>query len=241
MTSASTISKVLVYLDVTQSTAFACCEFIAQSILVCKTGNAYHSCSKYYLKIYRCWIVWGYNIHVVIVPSILAFAVFGPSTYLRYYYSQKFNWLLLVIWVVEATSPLYHAHEIPSHVWQPMTVVARFALPIIVNVLVTSLIILKLFVVLRTVKATSDEQILGTTGGSTLRHIIFILIESGMMLLSIQFVQLVLFSVVGRTSNMVAFNLDILISGIYQMLNVSIVGLYISTSYFADNMGLDRV
>lgn len=62
-----------------------------------------------------------------------------------------------------------------------------------------------------------------------------------MMLLSIQFVQLVLFSVVGRTSNMVAFNLDILISGIYQMLNVSIVGLYISTSYFADNMGLDRV
>jgi len=48
----------LVYaITTTQFTLFAFCDFIAQSILI-----------------YRCWIVWGQNIRVVIVPSILAFA-----------------------------------------------------------------------------------------------------------------------------------------------------------------------
>ena len=35
------------------------------------------------LKIYRCWIVWGQNIRVVIIPSFLAVAYLGQSIYLH--------------------------------------------------------------------------------------------------------------------------------------------------------------
>ena len=42
------------------------------------------------------------------------------------------------------------------------------------------------------VKTTVDDRILGMTGGSTLQRILFILIESGMLLFFIQIAQLVL-------------------------------------------------
>ncbi|KAF8817017.1 hypothetical protein BYT27DRAFT_7247887 [Phlegmacium glaucopus] len=53
------------HLELLRATVFGCCDFIAQSILI-----------------YRCWIVWGCNIRVVILPSILAVAYLGRSTYL---------------------------------------------------------------------------------------------------------------------------------------------------------------
>ena len=34
-------------------------------------------------KIYRCWIVWGKNIYVVIIPSFLAITFIGQSIYLH--------------------------------------------------------------------------------------------------------------------------------------------------------------
>ena len=34
-------------------------------------------------KIYRCWIVWGKNIRVVIIPSFLAITYLGQSSYLH--------------------------------------------------------------------------------------------------------------------------------------------------------------
>ena len=35
--------------------------------------------SSQFSKIYRCWVVWGRNIRVIIIPSILAFAFLGQS------------------------------------------------------------------------------------------------------------------------------------------------------------------
>ena len=61
-----------------------------------------------------------------------------------------------------------------------------------VNALVTGLIVFRLFKVFREVRAASKERILGATGGNTLRTIIFILIESGLALFSIQFGRLVI-------------------------------------------------
>ena len=61
-----------------QVTVFACYDFMAQFILVRATGNAH-----YFLilqKIYRCWIAWGYNIRVVIVPSLLAYGIVFSTT-----------------------------------------------------------------------------------------------------------------------------------------------------------------
>ena len=65
----------------------------------------------------------------------------------------------------------------------------------VVNALVTGLIVFKILKVFLAVKATSVEQTLGSlssTGGPTLRHIIFIIIESGMALFAIQLVRVVI-------------------------------------------------
>ena len=65
-----------------------------------------------------------------------------------------------------------------------------------VNALVTGLIVFRIFKVFRQVKSTSEDQKLGATGsgGSKLRSVIFVIIESGMALFTIQLVRLVLSS-----------------------------------------------
>jgi hypothetical protein len=54
------------------------CDFIAQCIIVSINHCTYQSFySPKFSKIYRCWIVWGQNIRVVIIPSFLAIAFLG--------------------------------------------------------------------------------------------------------------------------------------------------------------------
>ena len=69
---------------IVQTTANGCCDFIAQCTLVCIN---YFTYDLFYLpnysKIYRCWIVWGKNFHVVIVPSFLAITYIGKSIYFQ--------------------------------------------------------------------------------------------------------------------------------------------------------------
>jgi len=97
--------------------------------------------------------------------------------------------------------------------------VTGLTLSMTVNALVTGLIVFRTFKVFRQVKTgTVDDQILGVTGGNTLRPIIFILIESGMALLSIQLARLVV-SVVATDS---AYNSRTLIITIHEILNVII-------------------
>ena len=63
-----------------------------------------------------------------------------------------------------------------------------------VNALVTGLIVFKILKVFLEVKtSTSVERTLGSTGGTKLRHIIFVIIESGMALFVIQLIR-ILFS-----------------------------------------------
>ena len=59
------------------------CDFIAQCIIVSIYHCRYHpfNYSPKPLKIYRCWIVWGQNIRVVIIPSFMAIAYLGQSIY----------------------------------------------------------------------------------------------------------------------------------------------------------------
>ena len=69
---------------IAQDTANGCCDFIAQCTLVrinhCPYCPFYSPKSS---KIYRCWIVWGKNIYVVIVPLFLAITYIGQSIYLH--------------------------------------------------------------------------------------------------------------------------------------------------------------
>lgn len=86
-----------------------------------------------------------------------------------------------------------------------------------VNAVVTGLIVFKIFKVFTKVKPTSDEKTLGAIrSGSKLLPIMFVMIESGMVLFAIQIVRVVLTIVPNEPAD-VGFHLTI---GIHEMLNV---------------------
>ena len=167
-------------------------------------------------KIYRCWIVWGYNIRVIIVPSFLAFAFLGPLIYLHLLID--FNLWFLAIWIAAGAAPLYMVQgQLYIADWEHTLQLTGLALSMTVNALATGLIVFRILKVFQEVKTSSvDSQISGVTGGSTLRPVIFILIESGMALFLIQLTRLV----TGIVNTDAGFDVYMLITGIHEMLNV---------------------
>ena len=105
--------------------------------------------------------------------------------------------------------------------WGVTVSTASFVISIAVNALVTGLIVFKILKVFLQVRATSTsvERSLGSgsTGGTKFRHILFVIIESGMALFAIQLVRLVLYVVPSVDQKY----LDFVIS-INQMFNVII-------------------
>ena len=97
-----------------------------------------------------------------------------------------------------------------------------------VNTLVTGLIVFKILKVFLEVKAIAVERTLGSLssngGGSKLRHIIFVIIESGMALFAIQLLRVVFVAVSdGHQQQIEAANL---VMGINQMFNVIITPVH---------------
>jgi hypothetical protein len=111
-----------------------------------------------------------------------------------------------------------------------------------VNTLVTGLIAFRILKVFLEVKAatTSVERTLGTTGGTKFRHVIFIIIESGMALFVIQLVRIVLYSFPGTQSVGFNFTYD-LFANINEMFNVIIRAVHFYIFCFTDIIYLDRV
>jgi hypothetical protein len=107
--------------------------------------------------------------------------------------------------------------------WEIPVALTSYLASLAVNALVTALIVFKIVKVFLQVKATSttasDERTLrlGSTGGTKLRHILFVIIESAMALFAIQVVRLVLS--LDLWAGYVPFDL---VAGIAQMLNVII-------------------
>ncbi|KAF8797765.1 hypothetical protein BYT27DRAFT_7246945 [Phlegmacium glaucopus] len=134
------------HLSFIQGAVSGCCDFIAQFILI-----------------YRCWIVWGCNIPVVILPSVLAF-------------------VFLVIWLAGNGSQIILSGQLVQPHWAQGMILAAVAVSMTVNALVTCLIVSKILKMYHEVKSAlgSDDQGLGATGGSKIRTAIFIVIESGM-------------------------------------------------------------
>ena len=72
------LQSLLFRIAIVQPTVFGCCDFITQCTLVRINHCTYHLFySHKSSKIYRCWIVWGKNIWVAIVPSFLAITYIG--------------------------------------------------------------------------------------------------------------------------------------------------------------------
>ena len=117
--------------------------------------------------------------------------------------------------------------------WAPLTTTS-LAETMTVNALVTGLIVFRILTVFLEVKtgSTSVERTLDSTGGTKLRHIIFVIIESGMMLLVIQLLGLVFWVRAPLTANdSVTIALDYLVV-ITEMFNVIIRSvLFFSISF----------
>jgi hypothetical protein len=99
-------------------------------------------------------------------------------------------------------------------------ILTSFVLSMAVNAMVTGLVVFKILKVFLQVKAvtTSVERTLGTTGGTKLRHVIFIVIESGMALFAVQLARMTL----GLQTDPELKKAVTIIVGIYEMFNVII-------------------
>ena len=115
-------------------------------------------------------------------------------------------------------------NELVNAGWGNAVTITSFTLSMAVNTLVTGLIVFKILKVFLEVKAatTSVERILGTTGGTKLRHVIFIIIESGMALLAVQLVRFVLFNLPVNLQSEPVYNAYVMIIGVNEMFNVII-------------------
>ena len=143
--------------------------------------------------------------------------------------------LPLAIWIAAGTA--YIIGGLFFSAWNGILSVTGIALSMTVNALVMSLIVFRIIKVFRDVNPTSYERFLGTTHGSRLRSMIFVLIESGMILFSIQLVRLVLVSLEDWAGSLAVFKAYPLIFAIHEMFNV-IIKSDISPFYFADNVAI---
>ena len=105
-------------------------------------------------------------------------------------------------------------------------------LSLVVNALATGIIVLKIFAVYQKVKPTSKEKTLGATGGRKLLSIMFIIIESGMALFTMQLLRLVLYLMSSQNAVMQGYAITL---GIDQMVHVIITIPHLKFSYFTDS------
>ena len=183
--------------------------------------------------------MWDCNIRVVIIPSILALAYLGLSIYLDLL--PDFNLLRLGIWLAGIGSSFLAEDFIQTAPWGFITTDTGVAISMVVNALVTSLIVWKIFKVFREVQqgSTSSEKSLGVNSGRKYRSLIFLIIESGITLFAIQLVRVILSIPAFSSSIPIIFASNFIIVT-HQMLNVIII-LVVINLYFADNVDLARV
>ena len=223
-----------------QAIANGCCDFLAQCILVRINHCTYHWHLFYWpiisSKIYRCWIVWGQDIRVVIIPSFLAIAYMGQSYSHLISQFQIFTSSSLAFWLTAyMTTALSEATSILA--WVSTLIVTSLTVSMAVNALVTGLIMFKILRVFLKVKPIC-ELASGSAQDTKIqvRHVIFITIESGMALFVVQLIRVV-FSIVPLAVEPRS-NLYILeyVGVIHQMFNVIIISVHIYFSCFTDNI-----
>jgi hypothetical protein len=124
--------------------------------------------------------------------------------------------------------------------WGIPILLTSFILSIAVNTLVTGLIVFRIHRVFLEIKAatTSVELTLGTTGGTKLRNVMFIIIESGMALLVVQLARVVI-AYLQVQSVGVTFASDLTVV-INEMFNVIIRAVHFYFFCFTDIIYLAR-
>ena len=177
-------------------------------------------------KIHRCWIVWGKNIHIVIIPSFLAITLLGQSIY--HNLISRFHFIPIATWIASSAYELIYSINNPTFEYEPWVAGVLYITALIasmaVNTFVTGMIVFRILKVSGMIKPTSVERTLGSsTAGTKFRHIMFVIIESGMALFAIQLVRVVLSLIPGTVvplSYIIGLDFVIVVN---QMLNVNII------------------
>lgn len=167
--------------------------------------------------VYRCWMLWGKNYYVVILPLLSAFAGFACIMEV----------LHLVI-VMDPTAPVPPAAIVPLGL-------AGYILPLATNVIVTTLIVYRIWISSRIVK----ESPVVIAQGASYRAMMLI-IESGALYLFIQFVFVVLFAIQHPAQGIVAV-IAAQIYGIAPTLIIIRVSLGISSEHTTKAMTSTRI
>ena len=173
--------------------------------------------------------MWGKNIRVVILPSILAITYISQSRYIFIWWVD-FNFLPLATWLTSVGATSWEIGQVPWQLgqisyapWGITLILIGLASSMAVNTLVTGLIVFKILKTFLGAEAISDS-----TRNTKLRQIIFIIIESGMALFAIQLVRLVLAILAtqpgsdSESQNTPNVNVVSLFAGIQKMFNVII-------------------
>jgi hypothetical protein len=157
--------------------------------------------------VYRCWMLWGQNYYVVILPLLSAFGGFAC--------------IMEVLHLVLITDP---ASPAPPAAIVPLGL-AGYILPLATNVVVTSLIVYRIWMSSRIVK---ESPVVIGQGAS--HRAMMLIIESGALYLIIQFIFVVLFAIQHPAQGIVAV-IATQIYGIAPTLIIIRVGLGISSEH----------
>ena len=166
--------------------------------------------------------------NVIIVPSILAFAYLGPSFYLDSL--ADLDLLPLVMWLAVNGAVSIVQNEVGETAWGNKLVLTSLITSMTVNALVTGLIVFKIFKAFRRVKnvTTSEEKSLGIAGGTKLRSLIFVVIESGMALFAIQLARVVITTFQPATVTDASYYAFEFIIAIHEIVNVIISSVVVT-------------
>ncbi|KAI0676374.1 hypothetical protein C8Q78DRAFT_987045 [Trametes maxima] len=161
-----------------------------------------------FVLLYRCWIVWGRNYWVVLLPFLTAVAGF----------SCIMEVVHLVV-TLDPTSPVAPAALIPLGL-------AGYALPLATNVLATALIVARLWHTARAAEERCRGRLAGTVRAA--QHAVAIIVESGLLYLAAQLILVALFAL-GHPAQAIVAVAAVQIYGIAPTLIVIRVALGISS------------
>lgn len=160
------------------------------------------------ILIYRCWLVWSKNYWIIVLPSLTAIA--GPACVIE---------VLHLLSQIDPTSPMAPPSLVPLGL-------AGFVLPLCANVMVTTLIAVRIWYL-------SPHRARDSRGArfpmDTSRPAIGIVVESGMAYLAVQLVFVVLFAIRHPAQGIVAV-IAVQIYGIAPSLIVIRVALGLSNT-----------
>ena len=128
---------------------------------------------------------------------------------------------LLATWLASRGAEVIE-QDILEYLWGFILNLTGLAASMAVNTLSTGLIVFRILKVFLEYRPTSVERTLGSTRGNIPHHVLFIIIESGMVLFAIQLVRVVITSLIAMDSDPAENLIDgsQIVIGLHQMLNV---------------------